>query len=75
MVPTYFRRCSGIECSNGHCGFALLFADGFVASPDAFVFESVIQYAAVSRLYHWRSGILDHPLSRVMTNIETAAKT
>jgi hypothetical protein len=25
MVPTYFRRCSGIECFNGHCGFALLF--------------------------------------------------
>jgi hypothetical protein len=26
MVPTYFRRCSGIECFNGHRGFALLFA-------------------------------------------------
>ena len=25
MVPTYFRRCSGIERFNGHCGFALLF--------------------------------------------------
>src|ERR1700761_1593894 len=25
MVPTYFRRCSGIECFNGHCGFALFF--------------------------------------------------
>jgi len=25
MVPTYFRRCSGIECFNGHRGFALLF--------------------------------------------------
>ncbi len=24
MVPTYFRRCSGIECFNGHRGFALL---------------------------------------------------
>jgi len=23
MVPTYFRRCSGIECFNGHRGFAL----------------------------------------------------
>jgi hypothetical protein len=27
MVPTYFRRCSGIECFNGHCGFALLNSD------------------------------------------------
>lgn len=25
MVPTYFRRCSGIECFNGHRGFALSF--------------------------------------------------
>src|ERR1700743_2491243 len=25
MVPTYFRRCSGIECFNGHRGFALYF--------------------------------------------------
>ena len=25
MVPTYFRRDSGIECFNGLCGFALLF--------------------------------------------------
>ena len=23
MVPTYFRRCSGIERFNGHSGFAL----------------------------------------------------
>jgi hypothetical protein len=73
MVPTYFRRCSGIECFNGHCGFALLF---FV---DEFVFVSPfqrsrrtprrrgIQYAAALRLKHERSGILDHPLSRMMT--------
>jgi hypothetical protein len=26
-----------------------------------------IQYAAASRLYHWRLGILDRPLSRAMT--------
>jgi len=26
-----------------------------------------IQYAAVSRFHHLRSGILDHPLSRMMT--------
>src|SRR5882724_8548562 len=27
-----------------------------------------IQYAAPPVIYHWRSGILDHPLSRMMTN-------
>src|SRR5260370_39360857 len=26
-----------------------------------------IQYAGASRFYHWRSGILDHPRSRVTT--------
>ena len=26
-----------------------------------------IQYAAAVRFDHWRLGILDHPLSRVMT--------
>jgi hypothetical protein len=38
MVPTYFRRCSGIECFNGHCGFALLFfASKFIAGASKIV--------------------------------------
>jgi hypothetical protein len=32
-----------------------------------------IQYAAASRFYHPRSGILDHPLSRMMTPGEYGA--
>jgi 5-formyltetrahydrofolate cyclo-ligase len=54
MVPTYFRRCSGIECFNGHCGFALLFFRSTRLSPPVSPFQR-------------RSGILDHSLSRVVT--------
>jgi hypothetical protein len=44
MVPTYFRRCSGIECFNGHCGFALLlFAGTFVAASSIAKFNCPVQ--------------------------------
>jgi hypothetical protein len=53
MVPTYFRRCSGIECFNGHCGFALLFFVAEFVSVSPFQRsrhtprKRGIQYAAV----------------------------
>jgi hypothetical protein len=43
--------------------------DGHGAAPRQVVIprESGIQYAANFRFYHGRLGILDHPLSRMMT--------
>src|SRR5258707_15813269 len=60
--PPTFVGNSGIECSNGHRGFALLFF-GFRHTPR----RRGIQYAAASRFYLECPGILDRPPSRAMT--------
>ena len=47
-----------------------------MAAPQRFVIPRAkrgIQYAAASRFHHWRLGVLDHPLSRVMT-VENVAR-
>src|ERR1700721_1192398 len=48
--------------------------DGHGAAPRQAVIprESGIQYAANFRFYHGRLGILDHPLSRMMTMVGVA---
>jgi hypothetical protein len=73
--PPTFVGNSGIERSNGHRGFALLFCCRVISvgPSDTLVIprESArkrgIQYAAAPRPYHRRFGILDRPPSRAMT--------
>ena len=71
MVPTYFRRCSGIECFNGHRGFALLFLSMSLLPSVHFNIAVIPRESGVSStpqpLDDERSGILDHPRSRMMT--------
>src|ERR1700722_3714163 len=69
--PPTFVGNSGIECFNGDRGFVLLFFDLF--SPLSLRHsrhtprKRGIQYAAAYQFYLEAFGILDHPLSRVMT--------
>src|SRR6185437_2772613 len=73
MVPTYFRRCSGIECFNGYRGFALLiFAPAgllpqSISTQPSYPANAGYPVPAASRLVDERSGIPAHPLSRMMT--------
>src|ERR1700687_3280587 len=74
MVPTYFRRELRDRVLQRPSRLrTFLFAPG---SPTKDVIlrhsrhtprKRGIQYAAASRFYHKCAGILDHPLSRVMT--------
>jgi hypothetical protein len=69
MVPTYFRRCSGIECFNGLCGFALFLLSitlfRLIVSFGRYSLrrhtprKRSIQYAAATRFQHerlWNTG-------------------
>src|ERR1700730_1865566 len=59
--PPTFVGNSGIECFNGICGFALLFL--VVIPRDSGVSSTLRRFGVSTQV----SGILDHPLSRVMT--------
>ncbi len=48
-MPTYFRRCSGIECFNGHRGFALLFQRTEVAAISSSLTKDELRAAALSK--------------------------
>src|SRR5437667_2276910 len=81
MVPTYFRRELRDRVLQRHLRlrtFVSLFSPIIAqVCPTRLVIpreSGATQYAAASRLCRWRSRILDHPLSRVMTAKHNAAR-
>src|SRR5437763_7123390 len=68
MVPTYFRRELRDRVLQRPSRLrTFLFAVGFAHQSCHTPRKRSIDYAAASRFYHKCTGILDHPLSRVMT--------